>query len=222
MPKIKEVRRVKKYDLIIFDLDGTLLDTSEGIYNSVRYTEKSLGFKPIPNERLKDFVGPPPKKMYMSVYGVTEETALMAVQKHREYGRIKAIYEAKPYPDIKSVLSNLKKTGYKLAVATLKLQGIAESMLKLNGLLDYFDVVIGMDDRESLTKADTIKYAMKKVAVYDNKKTVLIGDSEYDYIGAKEVDINFIAAMYGFGADVFEKMNIKKIECIKELELSLP
>lgn len=208
---------MKKYDLIIFDLDGTLLDTSEGIYNSVRYAEKSMGFKPIPDERLKEFVGPPPKKMYMSVFGVSEEIALIAAQKHREYGRTKAIYEATPYPDMESVLSDLKKSGYKLAVATLKSQGIAESVLKLTGLLNYFDDVVGMDESESLTKADTIKLAMKKTEICDNKRIVLIGDSEYDYIGAEEVGINFIAAMYGFGADAFEKSCVDKIHEIREL-----
>ena len=83
----------EKYQLIIFDLDGTLLDTSPGIYNSVRYAEKQMGFAPIPDEQLREFVGPPPKQMYMRKYGVDEETALAAVRWHREYGREKAVYE---------------------------------------------------------------------------------------------------------------------------------
>lgn len=210
---------MKKYDLIIFDLDGTLLDTSEGIYNSVRFAEMSMGFKPIPDERLKEFVGPPPKKMYMSVYGVSEDVAMEAAKKHREYGRTKAIYEAVPYPDMADVLGNLKDDGYKLAVATLKSQKIAESILELTGLLSYFDVIVGMDESERLTKADTIKMAMQKIGITDTEHCVLVGDSEYDYGGAMAVGIDFIAAMYGFGVEPFEKMDVKKIQGISELLL---
>jgi len=187
----------QQYELILFDLDGTLLDTSPGIFNSVRYAEKQLMLEPVPEERLKGFVGPPPKKMYAQVYGLGEEQALFAAQKHREYGRTKAIYEAEVYPGIADMLSELKLQGYKLGVTTLKSQEIAETILEYYGLGQYFDVIIGMDAQESLTKSKTIQLAIKKTST--TGKVVLVGDSQYDYDGAQEAGIDFIGVLYGFG-----------------------
>lgn len=193
----------KQYELVLFDLDGTLLDTSPGIFNSVRYAESQMGLTPIPNERLKEFVGPPPKKMYAQVYGLEEGCALLAAQKHREYSREKAIYEAKAYPGIENLLAKLKAQGYKLGVTTLKSQPIAETILEHYGLGRYFDVIIGMDAQESLTKCKTIQLAIEKTNT--TGKVVLIGDSQYDYDGAQEAGADFIGVLYGFGFRLGEK-----------------
>ena len=186
----------EKYDLIIFDLDGTLLDTSQGIYNSVRYAEEKMGFPKVPEFRLPEFVGPPPKFMYQKVYNVSEEIALQAAKYHREYGREKAIYEAKTYPGIRELLETIKKRGYNLAIATLKSQSIAEHIIAIHNLSSYFDCVVGMDVNESLSKNDTIRIAMGKT---NSKHVVLVGDSIYDYEGAQEASVDFIGVLYGFG-----------------------
>ncbi len=184
------------YDLVLFDLDGTLLDTSRGIFNSVRYAEEKMGFKRINDAQLKAFVGPPPKKMYMDIYGVDEETALAAAKYHREYGRNKAIFEAEVYPGIPDLLMHLKASGVKKGVATLKGQKIAEAILAEFGLLTYFDVVVGMDSQESLTKEDTIRLAMAQT---NSTNCLMVGDSEYDYQGACDASVDFIGVLYGFG-----------------------
>lgn len=187
----------KNYELILFDLDGTLLDTSPGIFNSVRYAESQLGLTPIPDAQLKDFVGPPPKSMYMQIYGLDENRALLAAQKHREYGRTKAIFEAKVYPGIIELLSYLKNQGYKLGVATLKSQSIAETILTHYDIAHFFDVVIGMDAQETLTKCRTIQLAVNRM--HTSGDAILIGDSQYDYDGAREAGIDFLGVLYGFG-----------------------
>lgn len=185
------------YELILFDLDGTLLDTSPGIFNSVRYAEKQLGLSPIPDARLKEFVGPPPKSMYRKLYGLDEDTALLAAQKHREYGRTEAVYEAEVYPGIVQLLQALKAHGHKLAVATLKSQTIAQTILRHYGIGDYFDAIIGMDPQETLTKCKTIELAIAETATVG--KAILIGDSAYDYDGAMEAGVDFLGVLYGFG-----------------------
>ncbi len=187
----------EKYQLIIFDLDGTLLDTSPGIYNSVRYAEKQMGFAPIPDEQLREFVGPPPKQMYMRKYGVDEETALAAVRWHREYGREKAVYEARVYPGMEDTLTALKDRHYQLAVATLKGQKIAERVLDNFHILRYFDAVTGMDDQETRTKCETIRLSVRKVGHCE--RVLMVGDSVYDCIGAAEAGVDFLAVTYGFG-----------------------
>ena len=187
---------MSQYDLILFDLDGTLLDTSRGIFNSVRFAEKQMNLNSVPDERLREFVGPPPKKMYMDVYGLEEESALLAVRYHREYGRTKAVYEAIPYPDMLRTLQQLNNHGFKLGVATLKSQEIAEEVLRLNGMLDLFMCVVGMDKDETRKKVDTIRMAQLDT---NAKNAVLVGDSPYDYEGAIAAGIDFIGVLYGFG-----------------------
>lgn len=186
-----------KYDLLIFDLDGTLLDTSQGIFNSVRYAEEYMGFNAVADSVLRQFVGPPPKLIYQKVYNVSEEIALEATKKHREYAKTKAIYEAKPYPKVRETLSRLKNSGYKLAVATLKSQTIAETVLRVNGLHDLFDVIVGMDEKESLTKCETILLVLKKIG--KQEKTLMIGDSLFDFEGSIEAKVDFVGVLYGFG-----------------------
>jgi phosphoglycolate phosphatase len=189
----------KKYELIIFDLDGTLLDTSLGIFNSVRYTEAQMGFLPIPQKQLTEFVGPPPKLSYIKAYGVDELTALKAVGLHREYGKMKGVYEAELYPQIMEVLRRLIESGYKLAVATLKQQNIAEAILGNFKLKEYFNTIVGMDQEETLTKSMTIQLAIKNT---DTKGNVLmVGDSVYDSEGAWEAGVDFLGVLYGFGFD---------------------
>ena len=189
----------KKYEIIIFDLDGTLLDTSPGIFNSVRFAEAQMGFTPVSDQQLKAFVGPPPKEMYKKFHGVDDETAIKATGFHRQYSREKAIYEAAIYPGMKETLESLKKQGYKLAVATLKGQKIAEKVLQIHGLDGFFDSIVGMDEAESFTKCKTIQVAMAQTGTTGN--VLMVGDSEYDYIGAVEAGVDFVGAVYGFGID---------------------
>ena len=190
----------KKYEIIIFDLDGTLLDTSPGIFNSVRFAEQQMGFTPVSDEQLKAFVGPPPKEMYKKFHGVDEQTAIKATGFHRQYSREKAIYEATIYPGMEETLTELKQQGYKLAVATLKGQKIAEKVLQIHRLYDFFDSIVGMDEAESFTKCKTIQVAMEQTNTTGN--VLMVGDSEYDYLGAMEAGVDFVGASYGFGIDL--------------------
>lgn len=210
---------MRKYELIIFDLDGTILDTSQGIFNSVRYTEKEMNFSPISDESLKEFVGPPPQLMYMKMYGVDEATAFVATQKHREYGKSKAIYEATVYPQIRSLLIDLKNKGYKLAVSTLKSQEIAEQILNNFGLIQYFDAIEGMDVKESLTKCMTIQNAIRQTET--SGKVLMVGDSWFDYEGAVQANIDFVGVLYGFGFQEEKKYQFKVISKPEELVIIL-
>lgn len=188
---------MKHYELVLFDLDGTLLDTSPGIFNSVRYAESQMGLSTIPDARLREFVGPPPKSMYQRIYGLTEDQAFLAAQKHREYGKTKAIYEAKVYPGIRELLAQLKTNGYKLAVATLKAETIAQTILEYYGIAEYFDTIVGMDPQETRTKRMTIDVAKERTNSVG--AAILVGDSIYDYDGAKEAGVDFLGVLYGFG-----------------------
>lgn len=210
---------MSKYQVVLFDLDGTLIDTSRGIFNSVRYAEQKMGFEPIADEDLGRFVGPPPVQSYMTNHGVSEEAAREATKYHREYGLKYGIYEAEVYPGIVELLQELKSEGIKLGVCTLKRQDVAEKVLEHFGLLPYFDVVVGIDQQESLTKAGTIDIALKSMQREDKEHVVLVGDSVYDAEGATEAGIEFFGVLYGFGMHETQKEYriIETVEKLKEL-----
>lgn len=200
----------KHYELILFDLDGTLLDTSAGIFGSVRYAEQAMGFTPVAQEQLRLFVGPPPMQMYQQIYGADAETAAKATAYHRQYSREKAIYEATVYPGMIETLTALQQQGYKLGVATLKGQKIAEKVLKVHGLSGFFQVIVGMDEGESFTKCKTIQVAMAQTNT--TGKALMVGDSEYDYVGACEASVDFLGVTYGFGIEE----NESRFPCIAQ------
>ncbi len=203
-----------RYDLVIFDLDGTILDTSPGIFGSVRYTEQTLNLKPITKEELREFVGPPPKDMYKKKYNLSEEDAIRATIAHRKYGMEKAVYEADKYDGVEEVLKELKCRKIKLAVATLKKQKIAEEILKYFDLNKYFDVVVGMDEKETYTKTITIRKAIKLTKA---SNALMIGDSKYDYQGAVNANTDFIAVTYGFGFEPKMKYDFVAVDSIIDI-----
>lgn len=189
---------MKKYKGIIFDLDGTLLDTSEGIYNAIRYTEKKMGFDPLPDSVLHEFVGPPSLQSYLNHFPIDQETALQAVVHHRHYQSGQGAREAKAYDGMIPLLAMLKQSGYKIGVATLKRQDITETTLEAAEIIDYFDSIHGIDAAESLTKADIIRLVLRDFSL-SPERAVMIGDSCYDAEGAAAVGMDFIAVDYGFG-----------------------
>lgn len=192
---------MKRYQTVIFDLDGTLLDTSEGIFKAIRYTEGKMGFTPISDAQLKEFVGPPSLSSYLSHYPIDEKTAYEAVKHHRFYQGHQGATEAVPYDGILDLLSNLKALNYHLGVATLKRQDITELTLKHAQLYDYFDAVYGIDEAESLSKADIIHLVLNQVQTLP-EDAIMIGDSAFDAEGSKIAGVDFIGVTYGFGFSI--------------------
>ena len=206
---------LSKYKVVLFDLDGTLLDTSEGIFNSVRYAENKLNLEPLPEEKLKKFIGPPPVASYMSIHGLSKEKAQEATAFHRKYGFEHGAYEAKVYDGIPHLLTTLRAKGVLLGVCTLKRQDIAEKVLHYFGLLKFFDVVVGIDKGESLSKADTINLALEKLNYYNKSDVILIGDSLYDAEGAQQAEVDFVGVSYGFGLDKKENYPFEVVDVLK-------
>lgn len=189
---------MKEYAAIIFDLDGTLLDTSEGIYNAVRSTEKIMHFTPVDDTVLPEYVGPPTLFSYKKHYDIDDDTANQAVVHHRKYQSEKGVREARPYDGMLDLLAMLRESGHKLGVATLKRQDITETTLSAANMLDCFDSVRGIDMAESLTKSDIINLVLQDLDIKP-ENAVLIGDSAYDAVGASQSEVDFIGVEYGFG-----------------------
>ena len=205
---------MKKYRLIMFDLDGTIADTSEGVIHCVKYTEEKLQLRNLSEDIYKKFIGPPTGDSYSRYYGLTGEALDRAVQAHKTYAVRHGIYEATLYPGIRELLDSLTADGVTLAVVTLKLRESAEKMLKHFRLDGYFDVVAAAAGTES-KKSDLIELCLEKVGI-SREDAVMVGDSEYDRIGAMESMVDFLGVTYGFG--FHSKSDIEEPPCVAVAE----
>lgn len=187
-----------KYKLVIFDFDGTLADTSEGILDAHRFALTEMG-RPAPSdETLRNVIGGHLLNIYIDKFGFAEDDARKAVQIYRDRYADIGIHKVKMYPGIDELLKKLKAGGCITAVATLKAERFAKLMLAEMGIIDLFDYICGMDEDDSNTKTSLIKKCMS-CAACSPSESVLIGDSQNDLIGAKEASVNFIGVSYGFG-----------------------
>lgn len=192
------MNRKSKYKLIIFDLDGTLLDTFEGLYLAVIDTVKEYGLKELPNEVYKTFIGPPIRRSFSKHYGLQGEKLDEVVETFRKYYKRDHLFIAKPYDGIFDVMQKLRDDGFDIAVATFKIQVFADMVLEKFGFMKYLTCVFGATSELQNSKAEIISSAIKK-AGYKNEDCLLIGDSDNDAKGARDAEIDFLAVKYGFG-----------------------
>lgn len=210
----------KNKNTIIFDLDGTLLDTTEGIVESVRYTIGQMKLPELSDAQLLSFIGPPVQISFVNHYGLSEEEAQRISTIFRTYYKEKALLKAKPYEGIFELLKQLKDAGKRLAVATYKREDYALMILKHFGFDRYFDVMRGADDKNQLKKVDIVNLCISEMnGLKDN--AVLVGDTLHDAIGAQEAGVDFLGVAYGFGftsrEDVDKYPNIGCAETVQEI-----
>ena len=183
---------------VLFDLDGTLLDTSEGILDSVSHTISQLGYESLPVETILKFVGPPIQNSLITYLGLTLEDAQKGANIFREFYKNNALYKASLYPGIKELLVTLKNKGVKIGVATYKREDYAIDLLRYFGIAEYCDVMHGADNENRLTKSDIVAICINEL-LEDKSEVFLVGDTEHDAKGAQESEIGFIAVTWGFG-----------------------
>ena len=187
------------YKYILFDFDGTIFDTVEGITKSVRYAINKVG-RDAPLESLRCFAGPPLVDMYLERFGGTMEEAERFVVNFRERYQPTGLYECRIFPGIVELLNDLRAEGRVTAVATLKPQHLAETLLTREGITGLFDAICGggAEGYEG-TKADIVRRVMAQLGAAP-EETVLIGDTKYDILGAHECGITAVGVGYGYAA----------------------
>lgn len=190
----------------MFDLDGTLIDTSEGIIRAIDYIETVCDL-PILSEKTKcDFIGPPIEKSFYEHYGCTMERAWELASVWREVYKDKFLLNAKPYDGIYELLWYCHKQGMKTAVATNKREDYAIKLLEHFSFLPLFDCIVGSDFERKRTKTDIIRLCMKQMGVTIPGHCLMVGDTMYDVNGAQQAGIDFLGVTYGFG---FKKDDIE-------------
>lgn len=191
---------MKKYQFILFDLDGTLTDPKEGITESVAYALRHFGIEVENLDTLCKFIGPPLKESFIKFYGLSEENAVLAVEKYRENFVPRGLFQNKMYEGVDRMLEHLKQSGKHIILATSKPMVFARQILEHFGLASYFDCIVGSElDGSRVEKADVIAYALEQANVQDIQKAVMVGDREHDIIGAKENHLDSIGVLYGYG-----------------------
>ncbi len=186
------------FDTVLFDLDGTLTRSEEGIINSARYALGKMGFPIPPEDELRKFIGPPLHASLRDLCGMDEAQTKQAVSFYRERYVVTGLYENAVYVGIRSILRRLKKAGVWLGVATGKPQGPTERILAHFGLDKFFQAVAGIGENDTTADKDQlILRALPKQ--YTN--AVMVGDRRFDVEGARAVGIGSIGVTYGYGSE---------------------
>lgn len=189
------------YKYVIFDFDGTIADTSEGVTASIIYALESYGIEVPSEEVLRRFFGPPLVAGFMKNVNVDEETAEKLTAKYRQLYNDNAMYLLELYDGMGELLERLKEDKIKMAIASSKPRKFFDRLLRHLEITDYFDAVSGasLDDKDS-GKKEIIENACNILGVEDKSEVIMVGDRHYDINGAKEAGIKCIAVTFGFGS----------------------
>ena len=187
---------------ILFDLDGTLTDSGEGIMHCAELTLEHYQL-PVPTRtQMRSIVGPPLKDSFRR-YGIPEAELDNATAFYRKHYLAVGQYENFPYPGIREVLQKLKDDGNSLYVATSKPETMAQNILRHFELDEYFEIICGaVSDANRSTKEAVIEHLL---SLLDSREDlVMVGDTIYDVKGAAYHGIPTVAVSWGYG--VVEEM----------------
>ena len=190
---------MKKFDTLLFDLDGTLTDSTEGILNCLIYAIERMGFE-VP-EDTNIFLGPPIRQSFAEFLGMNGEQVDEAVRIFRERYSDTGLFENRVYDGIPGMLERLKSGGKRLMVATSKPQVYAVRIFEKFGLAQYFEIVGGAElDGSRDYKDEVIEYVLAKAGITDRSSVLMIGDRRQDVLGAHKTDIECMGILWGYGS----------------------
>ena len=195
---------MKKYDVIAFDLDGTLSDPANGLIQGFVYCFKKLGIGYENEEDLRKYIGPSLYEEWQEDFGFTPDEANAAIEVFREYYNIYGWWDNTLYDGIHEMLTELKSAGKKIVLATSKPLDTAKNVLELFGLTGYFDFIGGATSHQNDQKWQVLNWSLSSVGVDledpdSLAKCILVGDRKYDAEGAKICGIDSMGVLYGHG-----------------------
>ncbi len=196
-----------RYDYAIFDFDGTLIDTSEGIVKSlVHILSKEFSINETDQQKLNRFIGPPLAATFEAEYGFKGEQLEKAMETYRAHYTKTGLYQSKMFPLLKQTLETLRDNNVKIGIASSKPAYLIHTLLEYFGLEEMFDTVVGVKGgmTQSHTKSECIEIALDHLGCKDKSRAVMVGDRCFDAVGAKDSNIDFIAAEYGGSAPLSE------------------
>lgn len=190
---------MNSYDILLFDLDGTITDSTEGIVKCLENAIKQMGFE-LPEDTNK-FLGPPIRQSFSEFCGMNPQQIDEAVGIFRERYSKTGLYENQVYEGVPEMLEELKNSGKRIMVATSKPEVYAKRIFKRAGLDRYFEIVGGAElDGSRDYKHEVIEYVLAKAGITDRNRVLMIGDRRQDVIGAHKTGIKCLGILWGFGS----------------------
>lgn len=201
-----------QFSIAVFDVDGTILDTSEGIISSIVYTINKYGLRSLNETELRSFIGPPVQDSFGRYYQVDERTKNELASTFRNQYKNHDLLKAKPYDGIYDLFGNMVNRGIIPAIATYKRKDYAIELLKYFKFDQYTDSICGSDFDGKMKKKDIISSVLNSSGMNMCSKAVVIGDSDNDAMAASQLGIRFIGVTYGFGFE--SKEDVEKFKHI--------
>lgn len=185
---------------ILFDLDGTISNSKEGITKCVQYALQSFDIYEENLSKLESFIGPPLVDSFMKYYNFSETKAKEATKKYRQrYSEI-GVHEAEIYPNVEECLIELKNRNFFIGLASSKPEDFCKTVLEDFNIIQYFDDIVGATlDGKISSKKDVLEEVFSRNNNLKKEDSLLIGDTVYDILGAKYIGIPCIGVSYGFG-----------------------
>ena len=187
-----------RYDAILFDVDGTLIDSAPGILNTLEEVFSTMGVA-MPRSEMNRYIGPPLRKSFAEHFSDPAKIE-EATERYRRSYAVKGSHECEAYPGVVEMLRRLKEAGLTLCTATCKPTDVVTPILKEKGLLPYFTFVGGASMNESRdTKTDVIAHVLAQ-PMLQGRRVLMVGDRSDDMIGAANCRLDAAAALYGYGS----------------------
>lgn len=187
------------YQTVLFDLDGTLIESAPGIFACARAVMCEMGLPPMTDEQLRPMVGPPLAVCFSDVIGVPRPRVQEAVDRYHRLAKTVGLDAIHPYPGIPALLGRLKAAGVRVCVVTSKVTPTAQSHLERYGLAPFIDCLWGGVPGGSAEKTFLLQTAVDALAA-DKTSIVMVGDRHYDLAAANAVGVPSIGVLYGYGS----------------------
>ena len=191
------------YNYIFFDFDGTLFDTSEGVFKSFDRVAEAYHIELADKSIYNTMIGPPLRESFTRVFHFKEEELAPAMAVYRDYYQKQGMFELRAYDGITDCIQALRRAGKKVYVATSKPEVYAKQILERKEMLGLFDFVGGSDlaEKDRVNKVDIINYVLESEGLTGRKaECVMVGDTHFDMEGAAKAGLDTIGVLYGFGS----------------------
>ncbi len=187
------------YTTVLFDLDGTLIESGPGILAAARAVLHDMGLPEPPQDVMINMIGPPLADSFRDILQVPESRVSEARQRYHETAKTVGMDLIKPYPGVPGMLDALKRAGALVGVVTSKVTPTAKAHLERFGLVPFIDYVRGGEPGGSAEKLPLLLRAIEDLNAR-KPETVMVGDRHFDLIAAKTAGIPSVGVTYGYGS----------------------